>query len=77
MTMTNIYLYIFIITIFLLFIAYQIYFYNVIYKNNLETLKKIESFENEVKGINNTSYLLSDESMSKLLDDFNLIKNNV
>jgi hypothetical protein len=47
----------------------------------LETLKKIESFENDVKGINetcnNTSYLLSDESMAKLLDDFNNIKSNI
>jgi hypothetical protein len=53
-----------------------------VYKKNLETLKKIESFENEVDSINkytgnNSEYLLSDESMNKLLEDFNNIKNNI
>ena len=73
----NIYLYVLIMVIFIAFVGYQIYFYNVVYKKNLETLKKIKSFENEVKGINDTSYLLSDESVSKLLEDFNNIKNNI
>lgn len=76
------YLYIILVIIFILFISYQIYFYNVVYKKNVETLKKIESFENEVNTINkytcnNSEYLLSDESMNKLLEDFNNIKNNI
>jgi hypothetical protein len=67
--------------IFLAFVGYQIYFYNIVYKKNLETLKKIESFESDVKGINetcnNTSYSLSDEAITNLLDDFNNIKSNI
>jgi phosphotransferase system glucose/maltose/N-acetylglucosamine-specific IIC component len=75
-------LYIILIIIFILFVSYQIYFYNIIYKKNLETLKKIESFENDINAINeysnnNSEYLLSDESVTKLLDDFNDIKNNI
>ena len=77
----NIYLYVLIMIVFLAFVGYQIYFYNIVYKKNLETLKKIESFESDVKGINDTynetAYLLSDESMAKLLDDFNNIKSNI
>jgi hypothetical protein len=70
------------IIIFILFVSYQIYFYNIVYKKNLETLKKIESFENDINAINeysnnNSEYLLSDESVTKLLDDFNDIKNNI
>lgn len=77
----NTYLYVLIMIIFLAFVGYQIYFYNIVYKKNLETLKKIESFESDVKGINETynetSYLLSDEAITNLLDDFNNIKSNI
>ena len=75
--MNNTYLYIFIMVIFIAFVTYQIYFYNVIYKKNMETLKKIESFENDVKEVNAASYILSDDSINKLLQDFNNIKNNI
>ena len=54
----------------LVFIFIQVYFYNKKYIKNEENIKKIESFEADVIKIDNNKYILDDNSMKILLDDY-------
>ena len=54
----------------LIFILIQVYFYNKKIMKNEENIKKIESFEADVIKINNNKYILDDNSMNILLDDY-------
>ena len=66
--------YLLIIFIFLIFILFQIYFYNNKYIKNGNTLQKVESFESKLININNNNYLLDDNSIKLLLEDYNNLK---
>lgn len=74
--MIRIYLLIFVI--FVIFIAVQVYFYNIKYKKNDILIKNVESFENTLVNIDsNEQYLLDDKSLEILLGDYNNLKNNI
>ena len=74
--MIRIYLLIFVI--FVIFIAVQVYFYNIKYKKNDTLIKNVESFENTLVNIDsNEQYLLDDKSLEILLEDYNKLKNNL
>jgi biopolymer transport protein ExbD len=74
--MIRIYLLIFVI--FVIFIAVQVYFYNIKYKKNDTLIKNVESFENTLVNIDsNEQYLLDDKSLEILLGDYNNLKNNI
>ena len=74
--MIRIYLLIFVI--FVIFIAVQVYFYNIKYKKNDTLIKNVESFENTLVNIDsNEQYLLDDKSLEILLEDYNKLKNNI
>ena len=73
-----IYTYFIILTLFLLLIIYQIYFYSGIYKTNKELIYKIENFQSTLENIDNkNNYTLDDKSIELLLDDYNKLKNNL
>lgn len=59
-----------IIFLLLIFILIQVFFYNKKIMKNEENIKKIESFEADVIKINNNKYILDDNSMKILLDDY-------
>lgn len=66
------------IILFILFIIYQIYFYSTIYKKNEDLLKKVESFQSTLTGIDEKKdFLLDDASIELLLEDYNKLKNNI
>ena len=72
------YTYFIILTLFLLLIIYQIYFYSGIYKTNEELIYKIENFQSTLENIDNkNNYTLDDKSIELLLDDYNKLKNNL
>ena len=76
--MFNPYIFFIIITLFIAFILYQVYFYRFIYKKNEKFIKKIESFKNTLHNIDsNNEYILDDASIEILLEDYNKLKNNV
>ena len=77
--MININLFSIIIILFILFIIFQIYFYSNIYKKNQNLIKKIESFQSTLTNIknNNNEYILDDNSMEILLEDYNNLKTNM
>ena len=77
--MININLFSIIIILFILFIIFQIYFYSNIYKKNQNLIKKIESFRSTLTNIknNNNEYILDDNSMEILLEDYNKLKTNI
>ena len=70
------YTYLIILTLFILFITYQIYFYSGIYKKNDILINKIENFQSTLENID-TKYVLDDKSIELLLDDYNKLKNNL
>ena len=66
------------LVIFVIFIALQVYFYNIKYKKNDVLIKNVESFENTLVNIDsNEQYLLDDKSLEILLEDYNKLKNNI
>lgn len=67
-------LFILIIIIFLLFIMMQIYFYMQKYNKNTTIIKNVEQFEAK---LNNKEYILNDESIEILLEDYNKLKKNI
>ena len=77
--MININLFSIIIILFILFIIFQIYFYSNSYKKNQNLIKKIESFQSTLTNIknNNNEYILDDNSMEILLEDYNNLKTNM
>ena len=77
--MFNINLFLIIIIIFILFVIFQIYFYLKIYNKNQILIKKMESFQSTLTGINNNDnkYILDDNSMEILLEDYNKLKTNI
>jgi uncharacterized protein YxeA len=71
-------IYLLILVIFVIFIALQVYFYNIKYKKNNILIKNVESFENTLVNIDsNEQYLLDDKSLEILLEDYNKLKNNL
>ena len=71
-------IYLLILVIFVIFIALQVYFYNIKYKKNDVLIKNVESFENTLVNIDsNEQYLLDDKSLEILLEDYNKLKNNI
>ena len=67
-----------IIIIFLIFIIFQVYFYMNVYQKNDKLIKKIESFQGTLDVIDKEKYVLDDDSLSLLLDDYNeLNKENI
>jgi biopolymer transport protein ExbD len=71
-------IYLLILVIFVIFIAVQVYFYNIKYKKNDTLIKNVESFENTLVNIDsNEQYLLDDKSLEILLGDYNNLKNNI
>lgn len=62
--------------IFICFCVLQIYFYNTKYHKNKKWMKKVESFENTVKNIHESShaYILDDNSLETLLNDYEELK---
>ena len=75
--MFKINLFIIILTIFLLFIIFQIYFYSKKILKNDNLIKKIESFESTLTHLDSKKdYLLDDNSIEILLEDYNKLKNN-
>ena len=71
-------IYLLILVIFVIFIAIQVYFYNIKYKKNNTLIKNVESFENTLVNIDsNEKYLLDDKSLEILLEDYNNLKNNI
>jgi len=77
--MINISLFSIIIILFILFVVFQIVFYLNIYKKNQNLIKKIENFQSTLTNIknNNNEYILDDNSMEILLEDYNKLKNNI
>lgn len=69
-------LYFIIIILFLVFIIFQIYFYNSKYKKNENVLNKIENFQSTLKNLNK-EYVLDDKSLERLLEDYNKLKNDI
>ena len=70
--------YLLILIIFVIFIVIQVYFYMIKYKKNDTLIKKVESFENTLVNIdNNEQYLLDDNSLEILLEDYNNLKDNI
>jgi biopolymer transport protein ExbD len=70
--------YLLILIIFVIFIGFQVYFYNIKYKKNDTLIKNVESFENTLVNIDsNEKYLLDDKSLEILLGDYNNLKNNI
>jgi hypothetical protein len=67
-------LYLIILILFVLFIIYQIYFYSNIYKKNEDIIKKVESFQSTLANIDKKDYLLDDNSIEILLEDYNKLK---
>lgn len=66
--------------LFIIFILIQIYFYYTILKKNNQKIANIESFTDSLNNINqnqNQDYILDDQSVEILLDDYNKLKNNV
>ena len=74
--MFNINLFSVIVIIFILFIIFQVYFYSNIYTKNQNLIKKIESFQSTLNNINN-EYILDDNSMEIILEDYNKLKDNI
>jgi biopolymer transport protein ExbD len=71
-------IYLLILVIFVIFIGFQVYFYNIKYNKNDTLIKNVESFENTLVNIdNNEQYLLDDKSLEILLGDYNNLKNNI
>lgn len=70
------YTYLIILTLFILFITYQIYFYSGIYNKNNILINKVENFQSTLENID-TNYVLDDKSIELLLDDYNKLKNNL
>ena len=71
-------IYLLILIIFVIFIGFQVYFYNIKYKKNDTLIKNVESFENTLVNIDsNEQYLLDDKSLEILLGDYNNLKNNI
>jgi ABC-type bacteriocin/lantibiotic exporter with double-glycine peptidase domain len=71
-------LYLIILILFILFIIYQIYFYSNIYKKNEDIIKRVESFQSTLVNIDKKKdYLLDDNSIEILLEDYNKLKNNI
>ena len=71
---------IFLITVilFVIFVIYQIYFYSSVYEKNENIIKKIESFQSTLTEIDSKKdYLLDDNSIEILLEDYNKLKNNI
>ena len=69
--------FIIITTIFILFVIFQIYFYSTTYTKNQKKINKIESFESTLENINSKqNYVLNDQSIETLLEDYNKLKNN-
>lgn len=70
--MFNYTLFFVILTIFIFFVLFQVYFYSKIDKKNSDKLKKIESFQSTLKTIdkNGKDYILDDNSMERLLSDY-------
>jgi predicted PurR-regulated permease PerM len=77
--MINISLFSIIIILFILFVVFQIVFYLNIYKKNQNLIKKIESFQSTLTNIknNNNEYILDDNSMEIILEDYNKLKDNI
>jgi predicted PurR-regulated permease PerM len=70
-------LFIIILILFIVFIFIQIYFYSNIFKKNNNLINDMEKFENTLIDINNKNYILDDNSIEFLLDDYNNLKNNI
>lgn len=71
-------IYLLILFIFVIFIGFQVYFYNIKYNKNDTLIKNVESFENTLVNIDsNEQYLLDDKSLEILLEDYNNLKNNI
>jgi uncharacterized protein YoxC len=71
-------LFLIILILFILFVIYQIYFYSSIYKKNEDLLKKVESFQSTLTNIDEKKdFLLDDDAINTLLDDYNKLKNNI
>ena len=71
-------IYLLILVIFVIFICFQVYFYNIKYNKNNTLIKNVESFENTLVNIDsNEQYLLDDKSLEILLEDYNNLKNNI
>ena len=72
--MINYKIFFIIFILFLIFIFIQLYYYIKLYTKNNNKIKKIESFDNTLKNIDvlsNKEYILDDNSLNKLLDDYN------
>jgi predicted PurR-regulated permease PerM len=64
--------------LFFIFVGIQIYFYSKVYKKNNDIIQNIELFNNKLLHIDNKNeYILDDESIEILLEDYNKLKNNI
>lgn len=67
-----------ILLLFVIFIVIQIYFYSDKYNQNKKLINKMENFESKLSKIKeNDKYLLDDESIENLLEDYYKLKNNI
>lgn len=67
-----------ILLLFVIFIVIQIYFYSDKYNQNKKLINKMENFESKLSKIKESDkYLLDDESIENLLEDYYKLKNNI